>query len=127
MMLICVLIAGMLPIWANAVELTECVSNSTGYRATGSFNVTIAAGSTVGAGQSFPMAAGESVTINASYAPANASVDFGLVDADGIFHYFNVTNGSTNTTISIDKNGNYTLKIRNNSSVEVKVLGFVNY
>lgn len=57
----------------------------------------------------------------------NASVDFGLVDSDGVFHYFNITDGSIDETIQVDESGKYTLQIRNNSNGEVKVSGFVNY
>ncbi len=71
--------------------------------------------------------AGETVTIKASYAPFDASVDFGLVDSDGVFHYINITIGSIDETIQINKSGKYTLQVRNNSDGEVKVSGFVNY
>ena len=73
------------------------------------------------------MAAGESVTINASYLPKTASVDFGLVDSDGIFHFVNVTGGSIDKTIRIKESGNYTFAVRNNSSSTIEVSGFVNY
>ena len=76
---------------------------------------------------SFSMMSGETVTIKASYAPFDASVDFGLVDSDGVFHYFNITNGSIDKTMRISKSGKYTLQVKNNSDVEVKVSGFVNY
>ena len=49
------------------------------------------------------------------------------VDSDGVFHYFNVTNGSIDKTIRISESGKYTLQIKNNSDNEVKVSGFVNY
>ena len=73
------------------------------------------------------MAAGETVTIKASYSPFSASVDFGLVAPDGKFYYFNITDGSIDKTIQVDESGNYTLQVRNNSNYEVKVSGFVNY
>lgn len=75
----------------------------------------------------FSLAAGERVTINASYFPTDAKVDFGLVDSDGIFHYVSVSNGTINQTIRISEQGNYTFAIRNNSSYTVNVSGFVNY
>ena len=76
---------------------------------------------------SFVLMTGETVTIKASYAPFDASVDFGLVDEDGTFYYFNVTTGNIDKTIIISKSGNYTLQIRNNSTGEIEVSGFVNY
>ena len=62
----------------------------------------------------FPLEAGETVTINASYSPFSASVDFGLIAPDGYFYYINVKNGSINKTIRVDERGNYMLAVRNN-------------
>lgn len=73
------------------------------------------------------MEAGETVRIYATYSPDNASVDFGLIDPDGIFHYINVTNGTIDKTIVIEERGNYTLAIRNNSGETIQVSGFVKY
>ena len=76
---------------------------------------------------SFPMEYGETVTITASYSPASASVDFGLIDSDGVFYPVRGSNGSINQTIRIDLRGTYTFAVRNNSSYKVSVSGFVNY
>lgn len=95
--------------------------------ATGSFNMTIPANTKAIANSSFPLAAGETVTIKASYSPFSASVDFGLIAPDGKFYFFNITDGSIDETIQVSESGNYTLQIRNNSSSEVHVSGFVNY
>ncbi len=96
-------------------------------RATGSFNMSIDANKKSKANTSFPLEAGETVTINASYTPFSASVDFGLIDSKGTFYYTNVTNGSINQTISIEERGTYTLAVRNNSSQTITVSGFVKY
>ena len=96
-------------------------------RATGKFNMTIAANKLRRADSSFPLEAGETVRINAVYSPDSASVDFGLIDEDNVFHYITVTDGNIDTTIEIEARGNYTLAIRNNSSNEVDVSGFVQY
>ena len=132
MVLACILLVGTVVVPASAVEAgTNTPENITidfvVSRATSSFNMSIPARSKALADSSFPMAAGETVTIKASYAPFDASVDFGLVDADGVFHYFNVTGGSIDRTILIEESGRYTLQIRNNSASEVEVSGFVNY
>ena len=74
-----------------------------------------------------PLEAGETVTINASYSPFSASVDFGLIAPDGYFYYINVKNGSINKTIRVDERGNYMLAVRNNSDDTVSVVGYVNY
>lgn len=127
-----VLIIGVLPVPANATDVEESAQSNflmslRDTRATGSFSMSIAAKTKTLAENSFSLAAGETVTIKASYIPFDASVDFGLVDSDGVFHYFNITDGSIDKTILIEETGKYTLQIRNNSNGEVKVSGFVNY
>lgn len=128
----CMLIIGTtsIPVAAAEVEYADSPDfemNFMDYRATGSFSVSVPAYSKARAGGSFPLVAGETVTIKASYAPFSASVDFGLVAPDGRFYYFNVTSGSIDKTIQVDQNGDYVFQIRNNSASEVKVSGFVNY
>lgn len=132
MALAVVLCLGAVSIPAHAAELETTAPERYAMdffttRATGSFSMTIPAKTKLLADSSFPLAAGETVTIKASYAPFSASVDFGLVDSDGVFHYFNITDGSIDKTIQVDKSGKYTLQVRNNSNGEVKVSGFVNY
>lgn len=95
-------------------------------RASGSFSMSISPYGSVKADMSFPLEAGETVRINASYSP-DASLDFGLIDSDGMFHYVNVTDGNIDKTIRVDTSGNYTLGIQNNSSKTIKVSGFVRY
>mgnify|MGYP003400552024 CR=1 FL=1 len=107
----------------NEADSTESISTT---RASGEFEMTVSAKTKAIADSSFPLEAGETVRINASYSP-NGSVDFGLVDEDGIFHYINVTNGSIDKTIRVSERGNYKFQVRNNSSVAVKVKGFVTY
>lgn len=96
-------------------------------RATGNFNITIKANSKMKADTAFSLAAGETVRIRANYSPEDASLDFGLVDSEGVFHYINVMTGSIDKTIEIPENGSYTLMIRNNSSKAVVVTGIVRY
>ena len=132
MVLACVAIVGAVSVPASAAEIViTALENFTDKLiapfATRSFNMSIPAKSKVIANSSFPLAAWETVTIKASYSPFSASVDFGLVDSQGTFYYFNVTDGSVDKTIQVEESGDYTLQIRNNSNVEVKVSGFVNY
>lgn len=132
MALTVVLLLSVISIPVQAAELENTaqgvfVMELGGTRATGSFNMSIPAKSKALANSSFPLAAGETVTIKASYSPFDASVDFGLIDPSGVFHYFNITDGSIDKTIQVDESGSYTLQVRNNSSTEVNVLGFVNY
>ena len=132
MVLACVAIVGAVSVPASAAEIEiTALENFTDKLiapfATRSFNMSIPAKSKVIANSSFPLAAWETVTIKASYSPFSASVDFGLVDSQVTFYYFNVTDGSVDKTIQVEESGDYTLQIRNNSNVEVKVSGFVNY
>ncbi len=133
MVLVCMNMICSLSINAEAIDspivteeqVTAAVDSST--RASGSFNMEIKAygkgtGETV-----LPMEAGETVRIYATYSPDSASVDFGIIDPDGIFHYINVTDGSIDKTILIEERGNYTLAIRNNSGQDIQVSGFVKY
>lgn len=111
----------------NFVLLIEDLSSASSVlRASGSFNLKISAKSKVRAGTSFPLEAGETVRINASYSP-DASLDFGLIGPDQKYHYVTVTQGNIDKTIRVNQRGNYTLQIRNNSSVSVSVSGYVNY
>ncbi len=129
---ICILAAGVLAVPVSASEATENVPQYTMEGivtpfATNSFSMTIGANATLKTTVSFPLTVGEGATIKASYSPFAASVDFGLVDSDGVFHYVNITDGNIDQTIWINKSGDYTLQIRNNASYEVEVSGFVNY
>lgn len=95
--------------------------------ASGRFNMDVPGKTTVQASSSFPLEAGEVVTIKASYSPFSASVDFGLIAPDGLFYSVNVTGGSIDQAIEVNQRGNYTFAVQNNSSETVKVSGFVNY
>lgn len=95
-------------------------------RASGSFSVSVSAGSIVGDRRELSLSKGETVQITATYSPSG-SVDFGLIDSDGVFHYVNATNGSIDKSIEITKSGTYIFAVRNNSSREVKVSGYLRY
>lgn len=132
MLLMSLIIIGIISIPVSAAEVDNSSQasgqmNLANARATGVLNFTLSANTSKVAGQKFQMDAGETVRINASYTPFAADVDFGLVDSDGVFHYINVTDGNIDETILIEEKGYYTLRIRNNSNVEVQVSGFVNY
>lgn len=96
-------------------------------RASGKFSTTISAGKAVKIGSSISMEVGDGALFNASYSPSSASVDFGLIDSDNVFHYINITDGSINCGITVDKRGQYTPAIRNNSSDPVYVTGILEY
>lgn len=96
-------------------------------RASGSFNVSVDPYARAKGDTDFPLEAGETVRIYATYSPEGASVDFGLVDPDGVFHYVSAENGSFDETFEVPESGNYRLGIKNNSGQTVKVSGFVKY
>lgn len=102
------------------------VSSATPF-AFGSISTSVPGNKSAVAEDSFSLEAGETVTINCSYSPASASVDFGLIAPDGHFYYVNSTNGSINSTLAITVRGQYTLAVRNNSSNTISVVGYVNY
>lgn len=127
------MLAGSLCVNAGAVDKirmdmldSEAIHNVS-VRASGSFSMSVAAYGKSEADKTFPLEVGETVSISAVYTPENASVDFGLIDPNGIFHYINVTNGVIDKTIVIEERGNYTLAIRNNSANTIQVSGFVKY
>lgn len=70
---------------------------------------------------------GETIAYNCTYTPKSASVDFGYVDSDSVFHYWNCTNGSISKTMNINNRGEYKIAIRNNASYAVTVTGTVRY
>ena len=75
----------------------------------------------------FSMEVGETVWINATYSPRNASVDFGVIDSRGTFFSINVSDGNIDAKLEISKRGMYQFAIRNNSSNPITVSGFVSY
>lgn len=96
-------------------------------RATGSLNSDILANTLAVSDIRFSLEVGETVTINCSYSPASASMDFGVIAPDGYFYYFNVKGGSINRSILVSQRGSYSVAIRNKSTHTVTVVGFVNY
>ena len=101
------------------------VSSATPF-AFGSISTSVPGNKSAVAEDSFSLEVGETVTINCSYSPASASVDF-LIAPDGYFYYVNSTNGSINSTLAVTVRGQYTLAVRNNSSNTISVVGYVNY
>ena len=96
-------------------------------RATGSINSDIPANTLGVSDIKFSLEVGETVTINCSYSPAFANMDFGVIAPDGYFYFLSVKEGSINRSIAVSQRGGYLMAIRNNSSHTVSVAGFVNY
>ena len=133
MVLVCMMVIGTISVSANATETENTSAQDIAMvmfqnpLATESFSLSIPAKTNARADSSFPLVSGETITIKASYAPFDASVDFGVVAPNGKYYYFNITNGSIDKTIKVSQSGNYTFQIINHSDCEVEVSGFVNY
>lgn len=96
-------------------------------RATTSVSWSVKANLLKKADTTFPMEAGECVTINCSYTPRWADVDFGLIAPDNRFYYLSGKEGSINRAIRIDERGEYRFGVYNKSSNTVSVSGFIEY
>jgi hypothetical protein len=96
-------------------------------RASGRFSITVKAGDVRKADTSFPLEKGDTVRIKASYAPADATVNFGLTGPDNQFYYIPVSTGAIDETIEVNQHEYYTLTIENTSDSDVTVNGYVNY
>ncbi len=96
-------------------------------RATTSVSWSVKANILKEANTTFPMEAGECVTINCSYTPRWADVEFGLIAPDNRFYYLPGENGSINRAFRIDERGEYRFGVYNKSSNTVSVTGFIEY
>lgn len=96
-------------------------------RATNRVNITAMPNKTATIGTSLSMEADETVTINCTYSPRTADVDFGLITPRGTFVFVEGEDGNCNQTIQVRQTGDYYFAVRNNSSNDVEVLGYVYY
>ena len=96
-------------------------------RATTSVSWSVQANRLKKANDTFPMEAGECVTINCSYTPRWADVEFGLIAPDNRFYYLPGEEGSINRVIRIDERGEYRFGVYNKSGNTVSVTGFIEY
>lgn len=114
----------------SAIPVGATVSTETGLsilRVSGRIDQSIAANSIVTIDNWISMDVDETIAFNCTYTPKSASVDFGYVDSDSVFHYWNCTNGSISKTMNINNRGEYKIAIRNNASYAVTVTGTVRY
>lgn len=96
-------------------------------RATNRVNITAMPNKTATIGTSLSMEADETVTINCTYSPRTADVDFGLITPRGTFVFVEGEDGNCNQTIQVSQTGDYYFAVRNNSSNDVEVLGYAYY
>lgn len=123
--LICTLILGCTATFAGAAEVSsEAIVSS---RASGSLDIQVSANTIGYVGDWFYASSGDTIKYECTYTPKSASVDFGCIDADGVFYYLNCTSGSISKSIEANQRGQYMLAIRNNSSRSIIVTGSVKY
>ena len=96
-------------------------------RATNRVTIKAMPNKTATIGTSLSMEADETVTINCTYSPRTADVDFGLITPRGTFVFVEGEDGNCNQTIQVSQTGDYYFAVRNNSSNDVEVLGYVYY
>ena len=96
-------------------------------RATNRIEWSLSAGEVAAMDTAYTLEADELVTINCTYSPRTADLDFGLITPDGTFRFTSGSNGSIHTTIRVNETGNYYFTVRNNTSRTVEVLGYVYY
>lgn len=124
----CVMVMGCLSVEAGAVSEAGPAGEARAVsRASGRFSAEVPADTLYTAKSSFPLEAGETVSISAVYSPRPASVDFGVIAPDGLFYSVNTTAGSFDGAIEVSEKGYYTFAIRNNASSTLSVSGYVSY
>lgn len=96
-------------------------------RATSRIEWNIPAGMIMKADTVYSLEADEVVTINCTYSPRTADLDFGFITPDDVFHFTSGSNGNININIEIQDTGKYYFAVRNNTSKTVEVLGYVYY
>lgn len=111
-------------LFALAVTIPATAAAS---RATNKVDMAIPPNSILRTDTPLSMEVGELVTINCTYSPRMADVDFGLITPRNTFIYVEGKNGNCNQTIRINETGRYYFAVYNNSGETVEVSGYVYY
>ena len=96
-------------------------------RATARVEVEVGANSIIRGSTAFPLEEDELVTINCTFSPRTADVDFGLITPQNTFRYLPGKDGSFRESIQVNVSGKYYFAIRNNTGKTIEVLGYVYY
>lgn len=96
-------------------------------RATSRIEWKIPSDTVMKADTAYSLEADEVVTINCTYSPRTADLDFGFITPDDTFHFTSGSNGSIKVNIQIEDTGKYYFAVRNNTDKTVEVLGYVYY
>lgn len=108
-------------------DRVEVVKMFLATRATQRIDADIAAGKTVKDVTAYSLEVGDVVTMNLTFSPPEADMDFGLIAPDKKFYSFKGADGTFKEKIQVSMTGTYYLAIRNNSRNTVSVMGFVYY
>ena len=96
-------------------------------KATNRVDVTVRPNTITRIGTGLSLETDELVTINCTYSPRSADVDFGLITPENKFRYLSGKSGSCKFAIEIPETGTYYFAVNNNANETVRVLGFVYY
>lgn len=113
-----------MPFEELSVEVVDSMSIPSVTRATSRIEWNISPDTVMKADTAYSLEADEIVTINCTYSPRTANLDFGFITQDDTFHFTSGSNGSIKTNIQIDKTGKYYFAVRNNENETVEVLGY---
>lgn len=113
----------------ETVDPVTALENEVGSmtRATKRIEWNIPAGKVMKANTAYFLETDEIVTINCTYSPRTADLDFGFITPDDTFHFTSGSNGSIKVDIQIEETGKYYFAVRNNTDETVEVLGYVYY
>ena len=106
------------------IENYETMSST---RATARVEVEVNPNSIMRGNTALSLEADELVTINCTYSPRTADVDFGLITPQNTFRYLSGEDGSFKKTIQVNETGKYYFAVRNNTSRTIEILGYVYY
>ena len=96
-----------MPFEELSVEVVDSMSIPSMTRATSRIEWNISPDTVMKADTAYSLEADEIVTINCTYSPRTANLDFGFITQDDTFHFTSGSNGSIKTNIQIDKTGKY--------------------
>lgn len=101
----------------NDIQLTS--SNTKTY----SINWTIAPNQVLVGTNSFLLSVGNTVSFSLSCSSSSSDIKIGLLTPTNIFRYFNLTNGSLSSSMTINCDGIHKFRVKNESNVSVTLTG----
>lgn len=96
-------------------------------RATSRIQWTVPALGSMKLGTRYQLEADDIVTINCTYSPMTADIQFGLIAPNGTFYSTSGSDGNINKAIRVADTGSYYFAVHNNTDKPVEILGYVYY